>query len=150
MMHLRANSFNRWFEYIVMGALCAFGAFFLVVTMFELMPMKDPADKIPMRVFVVLWNLVVYWTTYTHLKIPIGIFVNDAGNVVFRSFVGSLSVLSPSQITKLGYGDEGWILYHLQGNLDLRYFRRKDMKRLYRWLALTNPHVNVPDSLRPI
>lgn len=147
-MHIKSAPYHLWFTYIGMGAMCAMGAIFIIVSAFEIVPIDPPEDKLLFLGFSIAWTVAVSWLTYLFLKMPTRIDVAGSGNITLRSPVLTTS-LEPNQIIKLTCDSDGdWILHHTKGRLDLRYFRYDELKRFLIWAVLANSSVDVPDKLR--
>jgi len=147
-MHIKAPAFRRWGTYFQMGVMCTIGAVFIIVAVFEVVPIDPPEHRTPFLVFAIIWTVAVCFFAYAFLKMPTAIHVADAGNITFASPVRKISI-EVNEITKLILdSDKDWMLYHTKGKLDLRYFRHNELKRFFNWVVLANSGVETPDELR--
>ncbi len=146
-MHIKAKPFGPWSAYVVSLPMCALGAVFTIVAAFELVPFDPPQDRAPFLAFSVIWTVAVFWMAYVFLRMPTGIDVTHSGNITLRSPVRTIT-LEPCEITKLTYADRDWMLHHMKGRMDLRYFRSSELKPFLSWVVRANPSVQAPDELR--
>lgn len=146
-MHIKAAPFDRWFANIVSVAMCTIGTVFTIAAAFEFVPFDPPEDRAPFLAFSVIWTVAAFWMAYVFLRMPTGIDVAHSGNITLRSPVRTIT-LEPYEITKLTYADRDWMLHHMKGRLDLRYFRSSELKPFLSWVVRANPSVQAPDELR--
>lgn len=146
-IYLRATSW-RWFNYAVLGVLCSTGALGFITTLFNIIPMSEPEERMPLLAFWFFWNLFVFGISYWELRTPTEISVTKTGKVVLRSPVRTL-ILTSSQITRIECDYEGscWTLHHMQGKVRL-YNKYSDFDKFLKWLTNTNANVRVPDDVR--
>jgi len=123
------------------------GAVFIIFAAFEVVPIDPAEDRTPLLVFAIIWTVAACWLAYAFLKMPTAIHVADAGNITFLSPARRISI-EVKEITKLIDSDGDWMLHHTKGKLDLRYFRRNELKQFLSWVVLANSGVEAPDELR--
>jgi hypothetical protein len=129
--------------------MCLIGVASVIVIAFDIVPTVTLEDRAWGVLFSVLWSLFVFLASYSFLKMPTEIVVNDAGSIIMRSPIRTTS-LKVEQITRLSYigDDPDWMLYHTNGRFDLRNFRHNELNNFLEWVMRANPDVEMPEELK--